>query len=84
MIDGKTLEDASELDNLTKSGKLENQDASLLLCQFRIKRLFVQNSLRGQGGVLPNYLVRTEKNNSGFIVKNNHQFFISDILCYES
>jgi len=32
----------------------------------------------------PNYLGSTEKNNSGFIVKNNHQFFVSVILCYES
>lgn len=83
MIDGK-LGDARELDNFTESGKMETQDPSLLYQYQDKKKLFVQNSLRGQGAVLPNYLGRTEKNNSGFIVKNNHQFFISDILCYES
>lgn len=35
----ENLRDASEFDNPTKSGKLENQDASLLLCRYQDKKM---------------------------------------------
>lgn len=54
------------------------------LCWYQDKKMICAVLFQRPRAVFPNYVGITEKNNSGFIVKNNHQFFISDILCYES